>query len=396
MMSAIAKRRHGGRRGAPLIVCAVVSLGVLSPFLFHIFFIPIQFNQFLIGRLEFQYGTISISDLFGNLRSAYFSGLDVIRGRGLGVPPPFNDPKGFFSYLFSWIPPYATVYPTERFYYFSTELPGTGEVRGNIRIADADKGKISLAYFKTANKETRLLDITEKDGLMVNRISDYIWDITWHGKTVHFRIPETDLTPPQKLRMLPQEEFAGHIHDESGIKFFLLFNQTTNSFYSVLDDENGVADRFTRLDGWHTIGQRTGFIFYEEPNYGRRILVGAHLENVAANNYFDGPGDQVPIRVNLRDRLHKAYPNTMLGDGVDEYGVYLNKPEWVRIAVSPFHRYASYAEVSERGEKCEKQGSEDKAVFWTCLTKEWWNTPAWRNGIYDQLEKEGKKVERIL
>ena len=77
--------------------------------------------------------------------------------------------------------------------------------------------------------------------------------------------------------------------------------------------------------------------------------------------------------------------------GIDEHGVYLKKNEWSRIAVSPYTRYASLAEFPERLLSC--AGEQDRSVFWTCLTKEWWNTAPWRESIFTKLASEGKHVD---
>jgi hypothetical protein len=262
---------------------------------------------------------------------------------------------------------------------------------GNIRIADLDEGKISFAYFVTTNpqEQTRILDVNESNGLRIEKKSDYLYDVSFNGKTVRFKIPKTDFLPPQKTELLPTEEFVGHIHDESGIKLFLLYNHDTNSFYEILDDEGGTPEQFDDLNDGYVLGKRTAFVFFKENNPKRAILTGVFLENIKANNYFDGPGDQVPFRAWLKEKLRVAYPNTFLGDGIDEHGVYLNRPAWTRIAISPYERYSKIEDVVLRRKNCDASTA-SKSFFWTCLTKEWWNTKNWREGIFEQLKKEGK------
>ena len=51
-------------------------------------------------------------------------------------------------------------------------------------------------------------------------------------------------------------------------------------------------------------------------------------------------------------------------------------------------------EIIEKTSKCTNK--ENKSVFWTCLTKEWWNTPELRKGIYRQLKEEGKNVTEYV
>ena len=200
--------------------------------------------------------------------------------------------------------------------------------------------------------------------------------------------------PPRDLELLPEEEFVGRLQDESGIRFFVIYNTNTDSFYEILNEEDGATEKLIELDDDFIIGERTGFLYYNDEEYARKILVGIDSANSAENNYLDGPGDQFPINIDIKEKLRKAYPNTLLGNGTDEHGVYLNKTEWVRIAISPYDRYYSASDVIENRKSCEEKLS-DRTEFYTCLTKEFWNNPEWRRGIIDQLKEEGKDVEGI-
>jgi hypothetical protein len=60
----------------------------------------------------------------------------------------------------------------------------------------------------------------------------------------------------------------------------------------------------------------------------------------------------------------------------------------VRSAISPYHRYHDTKEVLERNNKCNRD--EGNSIFWTCLTKEWWNTKAFRDNALVKLQEEGK------
>ena len=376
------------------IVTFIIFITLL-PFFFHSFVLPIEFNQFLIQKLEIQYGVISAEDFADMITSSYSSGLNIIFNNPITEKPDFNDPEAVFSYIFSWIPPHAIVYPTEGFYYLSTNLKNA-EISGNVRVADLDKGKLNLAYFTVneTGRRTEGREFTVEDGLGITKISEGVHEVTYKGKTVHFKIAGIENEPPKKLQLLPEEEFVGHIHDEAGIKFFLMYNHQTNSFYDVLDEESGLADFLEEIDEHHVIGKRTGFMYYHDKEYDRKILVGVFLPNIAANNYLDGPGDQVPFWPNLREKLHIAYPNTMLGDGIDEHGVYLNRSEWARIAITPFLRFDDQSYVIEKTSMCTSEAG--KSAFWTCLTKEWWNTPSWRQGIFEQLANESKTINNTI
>ena len=371
---------------APLIAFA---LGL--PLLVHSTCNPIEFNQFLLQRLASQRGNFHAHEAWAGVKSAFVSGVGILRRRPARTAPDLHDSRAMFAHVFAWIPESAYAYPTERFYYFKLDV-GEREVMGNLRLADLDKGTLSFAYFTLPDKETWIRTFTAKDGLEIEKRSSSEYQLTFEGKSVTFEIQRTDVRGPAALATLPAEEFVGQLFDESGMRFFVLYNHATNSFYEVLNDEEGVADRLLPVgDTSFVIGERTGFVFYVDAQYRRTLLVGVDLENVKRNNYLDGPGDQVPIALDLREKLHVAYPNTLLGDGVDEHGVYVNKTEWSRIAVSPYIRYASLTEFPARLLACE--GTQDRSIFWTCLTKEWWNTAEWRKSMLEKLASEGKVVD---
>ena len=366
---------------------------LLCPWLVHLWGMPLQFNQFLLQRLDARYGVMTAQELVDELRSAYTSGVNILHGKPIRTQPDFEDVKGMFRYVFSWVPPYAIVYPTEGFYYFSFSLKGK-QVAGNLRVADLDLGTLTMAYFTGPEQETRFLDITTADGLRVVKHSDYLYDVTYGRQTIRFKIPRTSIQRPHDLRRLPEEEWLAQIHDESGLRLWLLYNYRTASFYEVLNEEQGVTDRFEAIGHHLVVGRRTGFVFYQDATYGRKVLVGVYRDTAYRNNYFDGPADQVPYRLTFRDKLHTVYPNTLLGDGVDEHGVYLNTPLWQRIAVAPYQLYTSTQELFERAERCASETG--KSALWTCLTREWWNTPEWRQEIADTLAKQGKVLPPVL
>lgn len=351
---------------------------------------PFTFNQYIIQKTEIQYGNGNEEIVPDYLHSSILNGYNTILGNPQRTPPAFDDSRAFFDYVYSWIPPHAIVYPTEGFYYYQTILPDKGSVWGNMRIADLDNGILSIAYFTVPMKETHYLKLTEKDGLVINKISNYAYDVTYRGKTIHFKLPTTDFTPPQQIELLPMEEFVGHIHDESDTKLFLIYNYESDSFYLLLDEERGTSDPLIELNQSIRVGTRTNFAYYYDQPTNRSYLLGVYLPNVEANNFFDGPGDQVPFRPNIKKKINEAYPNTLLEDGIDDHGVYLNKDQWVRIAISPYDRYTYTDQLFTKIASC--QPEEEASLYWTCLTKEWWNNRYWREDMYRQIIEEGKPI----
>lgn len=376
----------------------VLLAAVLLPPVAYAALNPFDFNQFWLQKLEMRHGVMSCGVFADFLRSSYAGGLDLLRRWPARQAPPFEDSEALFAHVFAWIPPHAVVYPTEGFYYFETRV-GDDTVRGNVRVADLDKGLLSFAYFTvkedSKDPKTVMRDFRVEDGLGIDKRSEHDYRVSYRGKTVAFKIPTTAETPPRRLGLLPEEHFVGQIHDESGIRFFLLYNRATHSFYEVLNEENGVADDLEPVGESCLVGKRTGFVFYEDGRHDRKLFLGLSLANGFANNYYDGPGDQVPFRADLAGMLHEAYPSTLLGDGVDAHGVWRNRDAWCRFVVGPFHSYGMVDELRERVRKC-LAGAGDPDLppgeFWTALTKEWWYTRDWMRDIASSLQAEGKRM----
>ena len=107
---------------------------------------------------------------------------------------------------------------------------------------------------------------------------------------------------PDGLKLLPKERFVGRSFDESGLRFVLLYDTGTKTFLWLLDEDT-FRLKLTPLTASLGIDPRTFFIFHEEPDLGRRVLAGVSFQNVAANNFFDGPFDQLPDNWLRRNRL---------------------------------------------------------------------------------------------
>lgn len=374
--------------------CAL-NIAFLAPPILHFALNPFVFNQFLIEKYLLSHGDLAA--FFRSYKSVYSSGLNIVLGRAKFQPPPFEKKDEFFKYFFSWLPSYCVVYPTEGFYYFVTKLDNAA-VSGNIRIADLDKNKLSYAYFTVNEPERKTISGEMEAGsdLAIEKHSDSLYDVTLHGKKVRFEIPRTDLLRPQKLNLLPSEDFIGQVFDESGVRFFLLLNRETDSFYYVLNEEIGIRDRHSEFSPSLEKSHRTGFVYYVDHQWNRRILLGVHLAHIANNSFFDGPGDQVPYRLFIRDFLHKAYPNTMRGKGIDEHGIVLDEKAWARVAITPYVRYSEEKELETTVSECRKKfHNPGPSILWTCMTKEFWNNPGFRKSMVAELKKEGKPYKDI-
>jgi hypothetical protein len=93
--------------------------------------------------------------------------------------------------------------------------------------------------------------------------------------------------------MRADETFLGPVFDESGIRFFLLFNSRLKLFHFFSTRPRRSPTSSPRQGSEPIqIGKRTGFAFY--PFDGRKILVGVDERQSRLNTYLDGPFDQLP------------------------------------------------------------------------------------------------------
>lgn len=386
-----------------ILVWALALVIIFLPFFSLLLFAsPVEFNQFLVQRLQLRYWIDPLSTARDIFLSYYSTGWNYLFRRPAVALSSLEDPDVVFDYVFLSLPLYVVVYPTEEFYYFSGLLEGGQEFAGNIRFADLPKGRISFAYFPVAEATTTSLTVPfmargqgdfgsavidiQRAGFSVRFISEEFYSVSWKRKTVLVKLPsQAAVKRLPRLKLLPEEEFVGRIADESGIRLLLIYNHQTDSFYDLLDEES-LAEDYERVGERHLIGKRTGFLYFDDLAFGRKVLVGIDQKNTWSNNYLDGPGDQVPIRLNLKDKINKAYPNTLLGAGIDEHGVYLEQDEWMRIAISPYQLYFDSSEVVTNSERCWGLLKDaGRSELWSCLTREWWNTVEWRESILRKL-----------
>jgi len=379
--------RRAWRRPAAWLASAVLLAALALPAA-HALLQPFAFNQFYILRLEARHGVLSPASAAAGLRSAYASGTNALLRRPARQVPAWTDTLGMFRHVFEWLPGYAVVYPTEGFYYFRAEMGGRS-VAGNLRLADLDRGRITFAYFDRKTLETLWTTVDSADGLRVRRRSPWRYEVEFGGRTVTFRLSDAGSRPPRRLALLPEEELVGQVHDESGMRFFLLFNRATDSFYYVLNDERGTVDRFADAGRSFVVGRRTGFLFYHDRRHERKVLVGVDVENVLLNTYLDGPPDQVPFRARLRERVYRAYPGMRAGPDIDETGVMVSDTGWARVAVAPLNVYGAVPDMVAYLLPSEPERL-PPSVLWTYLTKETWNSPEWLAEVDDQLHREGK------
>jgi hypothetical protein len=235
---------------------------------------------------------------------------EVTRATTLNV----GDPMEVLAFVLDSLPDRVKVYPTENYYYFSFFHNGT-EYAGNIRIEPHDDGgqAVHFTYYREPSEWhedapwTHIVLDAAHD-VTVEKIDRLAYRITYRGKSVAFAFNDLSAVRPPAQALAPNEKFIGPIFDESGIRFFLVYDGKLRNFHYILDDTQGVADEFftsPRTDRI-LIGRRTGFAFYRDHHRDRKILIGVYESNMRLNTYFDGPFDQLPDNFIEGETLRKA------------------------------------------------------------------------------------------
>lgn len=330
-------------------------------------------NQFEIQKNELAFRTSSkVRNDY--LKSRYLFFWNKFFSWNKAEAVDFEKPATVLAYLFEYFPAYAVIYPTETYYYYQFTTPDEHgadmEISGNIRALDFDKGILHLGYFIKSDPHGAVgyQSFSKTEGVIINRVSDYLYDVTYHDRTIRFKLSDIFNKPPQsQIKFLPEEEFIAHIQDESGIRFFLYYNNEKKSFYYILDEESGVPEKLVEFHDNIFVGERTKYVYYQDANFGRKILFGVYEENIKQNNYFDGPFDQVPPRLSIKTKLEATYPYVKYDQGIDEHGNFLGFQKNSRVAISPYNTYSYLQEVIEYAETCLDKRDDD---LWTCLTYE--------------------------
>jgi hypothetical protein len=256
---------------------------------------------------------------------------------------PLSDPKAMLAFVLDSLPARVKVYPTENYYYFHFYHQGV-RYAGNLRLdmMDRDQGKLHFAYFEDLQEWKEDAPLTynafdQSDGVLVEKIEPFIYRVTFGERQVVFELNDLSKVVPPPHAIGPDEKFLGPIFDESGIRFFLIFNPKLKLFHYILDETVKVPDQF-RMSAYSNrtlIGIRTGFAYYLDLRMNRKILIGVFEANSRVNNPFDGPFDQLPDNFvtdnELRDAIVAAEPSLdgkidRVGSSFDRSGRYLIGP----------------------------------------------------------------------
>jgi hypothetical protein len=289
-----------------------------------------------------------------------------------------KDPKAVFAFVFANLPDEVTVYPSENFYYF-TFIDNGVPYDGNIRLdaSNRDEGKVIFAYSEDLEgwrgdtpKIHIILDASA--GVQLEKIDRLVYKMTYRDKSVVFRLIDLSNVQPPANALAPTEKFIGPVFDESGIRFFLVFDQKLKVFRFILDETVKVADQFEpspRTDRI-LVGKRTGFAFYRDHLRDRKILIGAYEPNMATNTYFDGPFDQLPDNFiqgdSLRDALIASDPS--LKGRIDRFGGFPGGGE--RLGIDPYWPYRSVSDLNIF-DRCATARQNKPSSYYLCFAVEY-------------------------
>lgn len=275
--------------------------------------------------------------------------LEAVRAR---QTLPLNDTRAMFSIVLAQLPGRVKVYPTENYFYFSFYANGV-RYAGNIRLdaATRDLGRVHFAYYAdlqewASNEEINYLVLDASHGVSVEKVGDLVYRVGDGRKSVIFELNDLRGVRPPPSLVLEGERYIGPIFDESGMRFFLIYNSARKLFHYVLDETVPIDDQLlpSVLTDRILIGRRTGFAYYRDHRVERKILIGVHEANARVNNYFDGPFDQLPdnfiegealrsalleIDPSMRGRIdrHGAAPDGMSRYMIAPYRIYRNEDE---------------------------------------------------------------------
>ncbi|MBS1911526.1 MAG: hypothetical protein JST22_06040 [Bacteroidetes bacterium] len=297
-----------------------------------------------------------------------------------------------FRMVFESLNDQVTVYPSENYYYFRTAVRGK-TFAGALQLAadKLDSGLIGISYSPV--HEDRLSGrghdpliiahtFGSMDGVKVEKIDDFKYAVTYHEKRVVFNFFKEDVRLPKNFTLLPDEQYVGPCFDESGLRFALIFNKTSNKLYWVLNEEGFVPESFTALAQNIVVGDRTEFVFYVDTVTNRKLLFGVNAFNTAANNWFDGPFDQMPDNYVRTGQVQlRKYLASYLGvpeSKMDQFGNMTGRNDR-RESVTPYTNYFNVSEL-EFVDTLRRQNLSLSQFFSALTASHFGKPPEWVSG----------------
>jgi hypothetical protein len=287
-----------------------------------------------------------------------------------------DDPLAVFTFVLNSLPDRVKVYPTENYYYFRFIHNGT-PYSGNIRIERAQDDKVSLhfAYYETESEWRQAAAVKHvtfgaDQGVTLEKVERFLYRVSYGGKSVIFALNDLSQVKPPTGALAPDEKFIGPIFDDSGIRFFLVYDKKLKVFHYILDETVQAAEELFPYQGTDRIvlGKRTGFAYYRDHKLDRKILIGVNETNVRLNTYFDGPFDQLPDAFVEGETLREAMLETRpeLRGKIDRLGNFSGGE--MRYSIDPYLPYFELSEL-ETFHKCASRKIKDP-TYYNCFDAE--------------------------
>jgi hypothetical protein len=287
-----------------------------------------------------------------------------------------DDPFAVFAFVLDSLPDRVKVYPTENYYYFRFVNNGT-PYSGNIRIEmdEGDKVSLHFAYYQTESEwkpdeNAKQIVLGEAQDVKLEKIERLLYRISYRGKSVVFALNDLSQVKPPAGSLAPGEKFIGPIFDDSGVRFFLVYNSRLKLFLYILDETEKARETFLPVPRTDRIliGERTGFAYYRDDKLDRKILIAVYEDELRLNTHFDGPFDQLPDNFIEGETLRAAILDVRpdLKGKIDRFGRLAGGK--VRYAIKP---YLGYSDVSELDDfrRCARSRLH-KSTYYDCFTVE--------------------------
>ncbi len=271
-----------------------------------------------------------------------------------GPTRDMSDPVAVLHFVLEALPDTVRVMPTENYYYFrfvEAGVPWAGSIR--LGPAEREMGKVELSYYKDiapwaedmAGGRHEILGADQ--GVKVAAEEALKYRVTAKGRSVLFVLNDMSNVVPPAALLGERERFIGPVFDESGVRFFLVYNGQAKVFHYLLDETVPVADELVPQSASPRIlvGRRTGFAYYLDQLRDRKILIGVSEVQSRLNTYFDGPFDQLPENFIKGEELRTAIvdADASAKGEIDRLGNYLK--EEGRYLIHPYMLYAKPADL---------------------------------------------------
>lgn len=317
----------------------------------------------------------ALERILANISATMFSSSSLLSERRNAKPEPMPALErlaDLAEFVFERTPELIIVWPSESYYYFTADT-SDGEYAGNFRFTEIGEGAATFAIFPVGRNNQRdvgrVLPLVEETGFTAHRVWGSLFEVKYRAHTRLVWVEEGSAHLRQPAILGLDEQWLSWLRDESGTPFHLVYDLNDNGFFFVLDESGGVeSDLVSYGDGANgdfIVSSRTEFVFLQEHDPLRKILVGVRSSNIESNSYFDGPFDQIPGHLPLRELIYQSYPYLKLG-GVDEFGFYC-MADGMRAAITPYFQYSTKEEFLENASRCADMSSSHSERR-SCLT----------------------------